>query len=81
MISVHISGGLGNQLFQYAAGLALARRLNTKLRLDARKFSNMPAQIEDPAARSNIGWMLLGGTVISFLVAPGLQEKPGRRGS
>ena len=51
MISVHISGGLGNQLFQYAAGLALARRLNTKLRLDARKFSNTPAQFEDPAAR------------------------------
>jgi hypothetical protein len=31
-----IEGGLGNQLFQYAAGLALARRLGTELSLDVR---------------------------------------------
>ncbi len=31
--------------------------------------------VTDPAARSNIGWMLLGGTVISFLLAPGPQHK------
>ncbi len=31
--------------------------------------------VEDSAARSNIGWLLLGGTVISFLVAPGIEEK------
>ncbi len=51
MISVHISGGLGNQLFQYAAGLALARRLNTGLRMDARKFASTDASHEDPSAR------------------------------
>ena len=51
VISVHISGGLGNQLFQYAAGLALARRLNTGLRMDARKFASTDASQEDPTAR------------------------------
>jgi hypothetical protein len=51
VISVHISGGLGNQLFQYAAGLALARRLNTGLRMDARKFASTDASQEDPSAR------------------------------
>ena len=51
MISTHISGGLGNQLFQYAAGFALARRLNTSLRMDARKFAKAESGTEDPAAR------------------------------
>jgi K+-sensing histidine kinase KdpD len=31
--------------------------------------------VADQAARSNIGWMLLGGTVISFLLAPGPERK------
>ncbi len=31
--------------------------------------------INDHAARSNIGWLLLGGTVISFLLAPGPEHK------
>jgi Glycosyl transferase family 11 len=51
LISVHLSGGLGNQLFQYAAGLALARRLGTNLRIDARKFAKVDSASEDPAAR------------------------------
>lgn len=38
MITVRLSGGLGNQMFQYAAGLALARRHNTSTLLDARSF-------------------------------------------
>jgi hypothetical protein len=33
-IATHLLGGLGNQLFQYAAGRALARRLNAGLVLD-----------------------------------------------
>ncbi len=36
MIRVLVSGGLGNQLFQYAAGRALALRHNTGLTLDLR---------------------------------------------
>ena len=34
MVFVRISDGLGNQFFQYATGLALARKLNTRLVLD-----------------------------------------------
>ncbi len=36
MIFVRLTGGLGNQLFQYAAGRALALRRGTELRLDCR---------------------------------------------
>jgi hypothetical protein len=35
-IAVKLQGGLGNQLFQYAAGFALAKKLNCNLILDAR---------------------------------------------
>lgn len=38
MIITHINGGLGNQMFQYAAGRALALRLDTELLLDTRIF-------------------------------------------
>jgi hypothetical protein len=31
MIIVSLFGGLGNQMFQYAAGLALAKKLNRKV--------------------------------------------------
>lgn len=34
MVVVRIKGGLGNQLFQYAAAYSLAQRLKTKLKLD-----------------------------------------------
>lgn len=34
MIKVLLTGGLGNQMFQYAAGKALSKRLNTDLALD-----------------------------------------------
>ncbi len=51
LITVQLSGGLGNQLFQYAAGLALATRRATDLRLDLRKFRKSDATTEDPAAR------------------------------
>jgi hypothetical protein len=40
MIVVRIVGGLGNQMFQYAAGMALARRLGVELLLDLRAFQN-----------------------------------------
>lgn len=38
-ITVHISGGLGNQLFQYATGRALALRRGSKLSLDISSFT------------------------------------------
>ncbi|MGN6800607.1 MAG: alpha-1,2-fucosyltransferase [Ginsengibacter sp.] len=39
MITVKLSGGLGNQLFQYATGRALAYRNNSELYLDISGFS------------------------------------------
>jgi len=40
LISTILIGGLGNQMFQYAAGRALALRLGTNLKLDTRAFSD-----------------------------------------
>lgn len=40
MIIARITGGLGNQLFQYAAGLALAERLGSELKLDLSFYKN-----------------------------------------
>lgn len=39
MITVRLYGGLGNQMFQYASALALAKRKNTQLRLDTQWFT------------------------------------------
>ena len=41
MIIVRLSGGLGNQMFQYAAGLRLALTLGTSLKLDAREVAGI----------------------------------------
>ena len=38
MVTVLLSGGLGNQMFQYAAAKALATRLNTSLTIDLYTF-------------------------------------------
>lgn len=38
MVIVRLNGGLGNQMFQYAAGRALADRLGAELLLDTRAF-------------------------------------------
>ena len=39
MVIVHLMGGLGNQLFQYAAGRQLASRLQTELKLEASGYA------------------------------------------
>jgi len=43
MIITYLTGGLGNQMFQYAAGLALAERRRTVLKLDTTWFHEDPA--------------------------------------
>ncbi len=40
MIITRISAGMGNQMFMYAAGLAVASRLGTELKLDTQGFSS-----------------------------------------
>jgi hypothetical protein len=44
MITVRLMGGLGNQMFQYAAGRALSLRRGVDLRLDLGWFGNQPAR-------------------------------------
>lgn len=39
MIIIRVKGGLGNQLFQYAAGCSLAERLNQKVLIDTSFFA------------------------------------------
>lgn len=41
MVIVQIKGGLGNQLFQYAAGKSLAVHNNTELKLDISAYENI----------------------------------------
>lgn len=38
LVITHLIGGLGNQMFQYAAGLSLASRTNSTLKLDTSDF-------------------------------------------
>jgi len=42
MIIVKLIGGLGNQMFQYAAGRSLSHRLHTTLKLDTSWFKHYP---------------------------------------
>jgi hypothetical protein len=49
LIVVHVVGGLGNQMFQYAAALALARRHDVALQIDAsgfRFYRSRPFQLD-----------------------------------
>lgn len=42
MVIVHLMGGLGNQMFQYAAARQLAQRLHTTLKLDISAYASDP---------------------------------------
>lgn len=44
MIKVKLKGGLGNQMFQYATGLAVAIHNNTTLALDVSYYKNQPTR-------------------------------------
>lgn len=48
MVIVKLKGGLGNQLFQYAAGLALSISKDTELKIDISKYQNMVSGEETP---------------------------------
>jgi Glycosyl transferase family 11 len=54
MIIVRISGGLGNQMFQYAAGLSLSMIRKTDLYLDISWFQDYPADITKRTFRLNV---------------------------
>lgn len=54
MIIVRLSGGLGNQMFQYAAGLSLSTARKTELCLDLSWFQNNPAEVTKRAYRLDV---------------------------
>lgn len=43
MIITHLQGGLGNQMFQYACGYALAKEYNCQHKLDISYYSSIPS--------------------------------------
>ena len=45
MIIIRLEGGIGNQLFQYATGKALALRLNTEIILDISSLNRINSNI------------------------------------
>ena len=73
MVIVQLSGGLGNQLFQYAYGKSLATRNKCRLKLDLsmfefdtkRDYSLMPFKIEAELA-SKRECNLLKGQNLNF---------------
>ena len=83
MITIRLQGGLGNQMFQYAAAYALARRLGAPLRLDLSCFPgdklrdymldryNLPAGIEVTS-----GGGILPVKLRRFLPEKGLYREP-----
>jgi hypothetical protein len=86
MVISQIIGGLGNQMFQYAAGRALSLKNGQALRLDVSGFSgyglhqgfelqrvfNIPAEIATEAeVRSILGWQFAPG-IRRILARPGM---------
>ena len=41
-IRIKLSGGLGNQMFQFATGYSIARKYNVELSLDLKRFNQRP---------------------------------------
>ena len=66
MIIVRLMGGLGNQMFQYAAGKALADRLGVSLQLD-RTFLDQRSE--------NPGYTLRNFELDVFQISAGTAEK------
>ncbi len=59
MIYVKLQGGLGNQMFQYAAGLRLARKHGTRLGLEAKSYRR------DKLRRYGLDVFNISGNVLS----------------
>src|SRR5579862_4483289 len=59
-VATHLLGGLGNQLFQYATGRALAGRLGASLVLDATAFRTgycqRPFELDRYPIQATVAW-------------------------
>ncbi|MCF3648692.1 alpha-1,2-fucosyltransferase [Synoicihabitans lomoniglobus] len=74
MIITRLSGGLGNQMFQYAAGLALAAHHRTTLRLDVTRYHLDPER--EPHNRYALAALNVGQ---HFAAAAEIEHVRGRR--
>jgi hypothetical protein len=83
IVAVELSGGLANQLFQYAAGLALARRHGAQLVLDStlfrrrsesRRLALKPFALEGAFLTSRVRFT--GGGKLANLTVDGLSHEP-----
>ena len=68
-ITVRLVGGLGNQLFQYAAGRAVSERLRCPLFLDRAPLANVGAQ--DTPCEFALGWLVGPEQAVESVAAPG----------
>jgi hypothetical protein len=66
MITVYLGGGLGNQMFQYAAARTLAARHRTNVRLDLYAYRKAPRNFDDPEGRPfALGGFALPGSEVA----------------
>ena len=92
MIIMRINSGMGNQMFQYAAGLAAAYRLNTELLLEKSAFNSskrddrpyfldcFPAITEPEASFSQIWSISKRMAIVCFIMnMPGRKTNSGKR--
>src|SRR5215204_1239461 len=68
MIVVRLMGGLGNQMFQYAAGLRLAHRHRTELKVDL-------SFLMDRSPRENFSYRDFDLVVFNFPVSTASPEE------
>jgi len=64
MIVTRLTGGLGNQMFQYAAGRSAAARLGTELKLDSRWFAGKGSGIPGNPREFLLGCFTIDGDLV-----------------
>lgn len=79
MIVSWLTGGLGNQMFQYAAGLALARHRGTELKLDASWYDEAPRKPHERYALGAFNLTVPFATAREVAETRGVRPGPARR--
>lgn len=76
MIGIKLLGGLGNQMFQYAFGRAISKKLNSPLILDTAWFYNIPKS-DTPRTFDLNSYKIRGSLIRSDQESPFLIHKTG----
>lgn len=76
MIISRLYGGLGNQMFQYAAGAALAKRLNTKLYIDSGWFNEIKGKTNVVQRKYELNFFGIKEKNINKLTTLSFKTKP-----